>query len=142
MWKQDYYPPFEDSEYLGAQHNWRYAFSASVITMLIGLASAYYIIDANDGFNRPFGEPARTLRGTPFLTNSSTITSVKPVFSNVIEVKGLDVFAVTKEPSQSSAKIVKAKSVRKAVPVSEPIKDVPASFPEVHEPVTAPRIIP
>ena len=137
MWKQDYYPPFEDSDYLGASHNWRYGFSMTLVTMIAGLAFAYHIIDSNDGFNRPFGEPAKQVRGSTLLTNASAISSTTPTLQDAIAVKGLDIFKAVKGIAETE----KVRSIQKVKAPSVVKKEEPAvELPPVQEPVTAPRI--
>lgn len=136
MWKQDHYPPFEDSEYLGAHHNWRYGFSMTLVAMIAGLAFAYHIIDANDGFNRPFTKPAKTMPGSELLTNSSRVSSTVPTVQDAIEVRGFDIFQAVKS-------IAEKEKVRAVQQVKQPAvvkKDEPAAAPPpLPEPVTAPR---
>lgn len=139
MWKQDYYPPFEDSDYLGASHNWRSGFSMSLVTMIAGLALAYHLIDTNNGFNRPFGEPAKTMRGTTLFTNASVISSTVPTLQNAIEVKGLDVFRAVKEIAITE-KIRPIQQLKQPAVVKN--EEPTVVLPEVQEPVTAPRIMP
>jgi hypothetical protein len=136
MWKQDYYPPFEDSEYLGANHNWRYGFSMTLVTMIAGLALAYHVIDANDGFNRPFTEPAKSMRGHEVLTNTSAVASTVPTAHDAIEVKGFDIFKAVR----SIAEKEKARPIQQAKQPALVKKEVPAAaIPPAQEPVTAPR---
>jgi len=136
MWKQDYYPPFEDSEYLGAHHNWRYGFSMTLVAMIAGLAFAYHIIDANDGFNRPFTEPAQQMRGSTLLTNASTVSSTVPTLQDAIQVKGFDVFNAVKNIAEKE----KVRPVQQAKQPAVVKKEEPvATPPPIQEPVTAPR---
>ncbi|HEY6171217.1 MAG TPA: hypothetical protein VIX80_03055 [Candidatus Kapabacteria bacterium] len=139
MWKQDYYPPFEDSDYLGASHNWRYGFSMTLVAMIAGLAFAYHIIDANDGFNRPFGEPAKEMRGSTLLTNSSSVSSTVPTVQDAIAVKGFDIFKAVKNIAEKE----KVRSIQQAKqPAVVKKEEAPVELPPIQEPVTAPRITP
>ena len=139
MWKQDYYPPFEDSDYLGAKHNWRYGFSMSIVTMIAGLTLGYHVIDANDGFNRGFGEPAKVIRTNTLLTNATMVSSTLPTLQDAIEVRGLDVFkAMTTITAKEQVRPIQ--QVKPAVVVKK--EEPPVAPPEVEEPVTAPRITP
>jgi hypothetical protein len=128
MWKQPYYPPYEESGFELPQNHWRNGFIAVVI------------IDANNGLNHGFGEPAKEVRTTSTLTNTGTFQPAIQHIQSVTESKGFDALkALMKETP------VVTKQIRK--PVAIPVKrdellpnPETKPLPEPEEPVTAPRI--
>jgi hypothetical protein len=140
MWKQPYYPPYEESGFELPQNHWRNGFIAVVISAAALFAFAYYVIDANNGFNHGFGEPAKEVRTTSTLTNTGTFQPAIQHIQSVTESKGFDALkALMKETP------VVTKQIRK--PVAIPVKrdellpnPETKPLPEPEEPVTAPRI--
>jgi hypothetical protein len=138
MWKQSYYPPFEESGYDMPSNTWRYGFAMFVVMAIASFTFAYYLIDANNGFNHGFTEPAKELKTTTHLTNTLIPNSTTPNMQGIFEIKGLD---VTKEAVKNlvvkhhiqPTKATPAAPITKKEPEQKPI-------PVPDEPVTAPRI--
>lgn len=138
MWKQSYYPTFEESGYDMPANTWRYGFAMFVVTAIAGFALAFYVIDANDGFNHGFTVPAKEVKTNTHLTNTLQIQQTAPSTEGIFEVKGLDVNKeavknlVVKQHIQPT-KANPAAPITKKEPEAKPI-------PIPDEPVTAPRI--
>jgi len=140
MWKQSYYPPFEESGYDMPANTWRYGFAMFVVTAIAGFALAYYVIDVNDGFNHGFTEPAKEIKTTLRLTNATQIQQEVPSTHGIFELKGFDIF---KQPVKDI--VVKQQNHPAKATPSAPItkkEPEPKPVPVPDEPVTAPRITP
>jgi hypothetical protein len=138
MWKQAYYPPFEESDYEGAQDNWRIRYFTLVTCTIAGLALLFYVIDVNDGFNHGFGVPAKALKTTSLLTNASTLLPAISQGQGFMEVNGFD---LTSETVINPVVKKKTQHVRLTQDVPIITKETePKPTPEPEEPVTAPRI--
>lgn len=138
MWKQSYYPPFEESGYEMPANTWHYGFAMFVITAIAGFALAYYVIDANNGFNHGFTLPAKEVKTTTSLTNATQSQPTIPNTQGIFELKGFDISKeavknlVVKQHIQPT-KTTPAPMTKKKEPEQKP-------SPVPDEPVTAPRI--
>lgn len=138
MWKQSYYPTFEESGYEMPANTWRYGFAMFIVTAIAGFALAFYVIDVNNGFNHGFTVPAKEVKSAATLTNVTQPQKTMPNTQGIFEVKGFDINKeavknlVVKHHIQPT-KATPAAPITKKEPEQKPI-------PVPDEPVTAPRI--